>query len=166
MIKLMKYFALLCVAVFSLSIGHKAHADHNKLLNGFLSGDNYRSHLNLALRDVTHYHGQTTQRFTNTPETNKALIADALNRNIIKRIAVIDAVTPEMSATTNVATSPAVGYVDIEPLFYDLSLRDKQLFSRAFSDLIKGQSPDLAVYYLRDGSKIIGSHSRFGLNLY
>ncbi len=157
-------FLFLCA--FILSFSTASHANHNTLLNGFLSGNHYNAHLSLALRDVTHYHRETTQRFTNTPETNKALIADALNRNIIKRISVIDAVTPDIAATTNAAASPAIGYVDIKPLFYNLSLRDKQLFTAAFSDLIKGQNPDLSLYYLRDGSNIIGSHSRFGLDLY
>ena len=43
---------------------------------------------------------------------------------------------------------------------------DKQLFAQSFAGLIRSKNPNISHYFLRDGSKIIGSHSRFGLDLY
>lgn len=115
----------------------------------------FGTHLNLLNRDLHHYHGgawaNSKEGLNRSLMDTNALIKNMLGLGVIKTVTI----------------TGSTGHVYVTPLFYNLSLRDKEVLSIALDSMFKARKGEqYRAFLYKDGNTSVASYSQYGLDLY
>ena len=147
-------FALM-MTVFLCAAPHDAYASKRGNMLDWMFNRDFGTHLNLLNRDLHHYHGgawaNSNEGLDRTHINADVLIKNMLQLGVIKSVSILG----------------STGNVHVTPIFYNLSLRDKEVLSIALDSLFKARKGNqYRVFFYKDGGKSIASYGQYGLDLY